>query len=142
MIKIPLHSVIDLITNSSTEIFVYSENSLKPAKELINEILKLQGSDKTCDDVFDLKITMDDYQIKNLIEYGELDEDVQLELQKDITKHVVEIQNGEKPEWFVENKWHVETYLEITVKDKKYADLATKLKTFLYSTNHDEHSWG
>ncbi len=55
-IKIPIHSQIDLITNSSTEIFVNAENSVEPCKELVDEILKLQGSDKTCDDIFSLKL--------------------------------------------------------------------------------------
>jgi len=54
--KLSVHSVIDLITNSSTEIFVDFSNSIKPVKELVNEFLKVQESDKTCDDIFDIRI--------------------------------------------------------------------------------------
>jgi len=54
--KIPVHSVIDIITNSSSEIFCNSEKSIEPAKDLINEMLRLMGSDKTCDDIFEISL--------------------------------------------------------------------------------------
>lgn len=54
--RIPIHSSIDLITNSSTEFYTNCESSLEPCKELVNEMLKLQGSDKTCDEIFELKL--------------------------------------------------------------------------------------
>jgi len=133
MVKIPMHSVIDLITNSSTEIFVYSENSLEPAKELINEILKLQGVDQTCDDLFDLAIEMSG--LDEYLEYEQYDqEDLDVE---DVKK---QIEAGNPPDWF--EKYNVETYLIIKPKDEKYAELARLLKKFLYSPEHAEHMWG
>ena len=58
--KINLHSIIDLITNSSTEIYTYSENSLSACKEMINEFFRVTGIDKTCDDIFELSIEADE----------------------------------------------------------------------------------
>jgi len=134
MVKIPMHSVIDLITNSSTEIFTYSENSLEPAKELINEILKLQGVDKTCDDVFDLSIQFDEYGLDQYIEFENYDRDIDGD---EIRKQILE---GNKPDWFED--YHVETNLVIEPKDEAYANLAELMVKFLYSPSHDEHMWG
>ena len=51
---IPIHSIIDVITNSSTEVFANTHgNSMKMAKELVNKILKPTG--KTIDDYFEVK---------------------------------------------------------------------------------------
>lgn len=50
---IPIHSIVDLITNSSTEIFVsFKKDSVKVIKDLIQEIIKSTGSDKKVDDLF------------------------------------------------------------------------------------------
>jgi transglutaminase-like putative cysteine protease len=52
-IKIKLHSSVDLITNSSTVIFTYSEGAVQAVRELVNEMLKVFGhEDKTFDDLF------------------------------------------------------------------------------------------
>ncbi|MFA5154170.1 MAG: hypothetical protein WC554_16590 [Clostridia bacterium] len=55
-IKINLHSIIDLITNSSTEIYTYSSGSVAACKEMIDEFFKVTGVNKTCDDVFELSV--------------------------------------------------------------------------------------
>jgi hypothetical protein len=54
--NVSVHSVIDLITNSSTEMFIDYSGSIDHIKELVNEILVMQGSSLTCDDIFHLKI--------------------------------------------------------------------------------------
>ena len=52
-----IHSFIDIITNSSTEIYVSVDNSaIQSIKELINGMLAYSNSNKTCDDIFDIKI--------------------------------------------------------------------------------------
>ena len=58
--KIKLHSVTDLITNSSTVIFTYSDGCVKPLKEMFNEILKTFGIEKTFDEMFDTVVLMDE----------------------------------------------------------------------------------
>ena len=54
---IPLHSFVDLITNSSSEIFVAADaNTVKAVKKLIDNVLKAAGSDKTASDLFDISL--------------------------------------------------------------------------------------
>ena len=56
-IYIPIHSFVDLITNSSSEVFVSdTESTVNALKEAVNAMLKLTKSDKTCDDLFDVKL--------------------------------------------------------------------------------------
>lgn len=58
--KINLHSIIDLITNSSTEIYTYSSGSLKACEEMINEFFKVFNIDKTCNDIFELSLDQEE----------------------------------------------------------------------------------
>ena len=53
-----IQSYIDLITNSSTSVFTWADNT-EGVKEIINAILKASGSDLTCDDMFDISISYD-----------------------------------------------------------------------------------
>jgi len=71
IIKIPYHSFIDVITNSSTEIYISAnKKSIEMAKEFINELLKIAGSDKTFDDLFEAKVEFD-YAIDYWDDYKE-----------------------------------------------------------------------
>lgn len=137
MVKIPVHSLIDLITNSSTEIFVHSENSLEACKDLVNEFLKSLNSELTCDDMFNLSVEPENIEsYKEYIEYEfEDDEDGEDKIQM-----VDQYLRGEieKPDWWEDH--HVETYLIIKPKDKKYQKLAELFKEFLYSGEYYEYS--
>ena len=99
---IQIHSVTDLITNSSTVIFTYSENSLNSLKEMINEIFKTFGIDKTCDEVFNLVVLCNKhyYYQQYLDELAE-DGDEVPEV-SDLNQLIIDVQEGkvEKPEWF------------------------------------------
>lgn len=54
---IPIQSFIDVVTNSSTEIFVVATTNTKNhIISMVNEILKAGGSDKTCDDLFEIRL--------------------------------------------------------------------------------------
>jgi len=56
-LRIPLHSFVDLITNSSSEIFVQAhDKTIVAVKEVINNLLKGVGSDKTADDLFTIEL--------------------------------------------------------------------------------------
>jgi hypothetical protein len=56
-LTIPMHSFVDLITNSSTEIYIQaSEKTIESIKALVNNILKLGNSDVTCDDLFTIEL--------------------------------------------------------------------------------------
>ena len=52
-----VHSFIDIITNSSTEIYVsVGDWSVNAVKDLVNGMLKIAKSDKTCDDLFEISV--------------------------------------------------------------------------------------
>lgn len=52
---IPVHSFVDLITNSSSEIFTSAtEATVQTVKDIIAGILKTAGSKKTADDLFNV----------------------------------------------------------------------------------------
>lgn len=58
-----LHSFVDVITNSSTVIYVsinQSEKTIEKIKEFINKILIASESNKTFDDLFYIKTTFND----------------------------------------------------------------------------------
>jgi len=73
-IIIPIHSFIDVITNSSTSVYVgCHDNSIKFANELVDDLLKAASSDKLADDVFEFKIQADfDSECDKI--YGNLEE--------------------------------------------------------------------
>jgi len=58
--KLKVHSFVDLITNSSTEIYIDYSNSVIPCKAMIDEMFKACGVNKTCDEVFDITIENED----------------------------------------------------------------------------------
>lgn len=56
-ITIRVHSFVDIITNSSSEIFVEAnQNTINNVKNLVNSLLSLAGSKSTCDDLFELEL--------------------------------------------------------------------------------------
>lgn len=56
METIKLHSVVSLITNSSTEFYTDFSDSLESCKDMINEMFRSCGMVRKCDDVFDLSL--------------------------------------------------------------------------------------
>lgn len=78
--EIKIQSVSDIITNSSTEVFmVYDNNAFKNIKELVNAILALAGSDQTFDDLFEIKACVSEYFLDEYPEYAGLTENEILE---------------------------------------------------------------
>lgn len=153
---IPIHSMTDQITNSSTVIYTYSEASEKALKDMVNEIFKVSGIDKTCDDVFTLVVGMDDsYDYKSYL--NDLDEDelpegfenwgdMDCNSKSDaVSKFTKAVFSGAepKPEWMDKAEeaefdyYRRSTTLYITPKAPEYAALAKKVSQFLYSTHHD-----
>lgn len=63
---INVHSLVDLITNSSSEIFVCANNkSVETIKQLIDAILILGDSKLKCDDLFDINLIVDQINIED-----------------------------------------------------------------------------
>ena len=59
-ITLKIHSFIDIITNSSTEIYVQaSDSTIKSIKSLVNSLLAIGGSSLKCDDIFIMKLVSD-----------------------------------------------------------------------------------
>jgi len=163
--KVLFHSITDLITNSSTVIYTYSDASADACREMIDEIFKLSGIDKKCDDVFVLSVLIDDtdeyetyYYDKNDDDDWDDDDDDDDDEPKEkkerpevnVKKIVKDVINGKipKPEWMVEaeNKeagdgYPPETTLHIVAKLPEYEKLAKLVISFLYSTGH-ESSYG
>lgn len=58
-----MHSFVDLITNSSTEIYIEAtEKTVESIKALVNIILNLGGSTTTCDDLFTIELNPEDLE--------------------------------------------------------------------------------
>jgi hypothetical protein len=67
-----IHSFIDLISNSSSEIYVAAgDKTVKAVKEIIDNILALAKSDLTCDDLFTVEIDYKEYYTN----YGDYDDE-------------------------------------------------------------------
>lgn len=90
-IIINYHSFVDLITNSSTEIYISCHTkSVEYLKELIDSLLKASGSDKKAEELFDFKITKEDYdtgKVKTL----KKDEDFECDPNRDFEDHFLTI---------------------------------------------------
>ena len=152
-VRLPVHSLIDLITNSSTEIFVNSKGSIEPAKELLTELLKLNGSDKTCDEVFTVSLVGDFDRIVDILnhEWDEYDEETPQKYgwnhkldwsarEKIAREYVEKVEIGEEsePDYFKELSGG-QSYISVSTIEPKYAPFLELLKTFLYSPNYYEH---
>jgi len=140
--KIPIHSTTDLITNSSTVIFTYSESSEGAVVSMIDEMFKAFGIDKKCEDVFDTVVLTEKYkynETEDLIPEG-VDGDAVEKLYDDVKSGKVQ-----KPDWFNdieshEGSWDYytpSTYLHLIPKKPEYEKLASLVKNFLYSTDHE-----
>ena len=151
--KIKIHSLVDMITNSSTVIYTYSDGSIDTCKKMMNEILSSLGNPLTCDDMFYI-YTHIDYDI--IIDHmTELDDEDVPEGYKDLSyneqsefldEYLSKIAEGSiaKPTWLsnLESKtdydgFSAQTYLSILPKDTKYEQAAAAIVKFLYSTSHE-----
>ena len=58
---INIQSITDIVTNSSTEVFIrIKETAINTVKDLINNLLKISGSTLQADDLFTIEILYDD----------------------------------------------------------------------------------
>ena len=109
-----MHSFIDVITNSSTELYIDYSGSIEPCKDMINEMFKACGIDKTCDDVFNITLRNGNYEDE--IRYNE-DFDPNAPWEEDECNPA---------------------YIHIEVKDEKFTDLAKLIKNFVESGESKE----
>ena len=158
MNQIAIHSITDLITNSSTTIYTHSDRSPKAMIEMIDGIFKVFGINKKCEDVFDISVEISDPECitERVIDYlcddpttvpedfynQDIDEDLFNKLDK-LYNDIFD--NGaEKPDWLVAAEkiiidnmdYEPSNSLQITAKQPEYEEIAQLIINFLYSTNH------
>lgn len=166
LIKLKIHSIVSEITNSSTVIYTYQDGSVGPAKELINEMLKLSGVlDKKAEDIFYFGVFVEDEDYFTFLEnYDEAPEDYpkltvnwndperkgQEKLRdKWLSDLQMKIMKGEivQPDWMDKasesgdgwsgNEWAPSSYLHIIAKEKKYEVFGNKIRSLLNSVDAD-----
>jgi hypothetical protein len=166
-IIIDIHSVVDLITNSSTTIYTY-QNCIPEAKELVQEMLNLSGiKDKTPDDIFYYGVFSSDWRYLDYIndeqeerdeneviegaynikaEYGTDEYKLQEKEQKQwFEELLVGIIKGEKeqPDWMDDAKsnsysgYTYSTKLYLISKDNTYKEFGEKIKKILNGISAD-----
>ena len=151
MIKIKIHSFVDLITNSSTVIYTQATNyTIKCVKEMLEYILNLSPEYRhlKADDVFGFGIFMNvDKYLPNDNEFSREEENKYLDY---IDNLIDDILSGKqkKPDWMTDcedkvrdNGTYTDFNLYIHVKDKYASDKQFKsLKDMLLSLiNCQEH---
>lgn len=154
MFKFKLHSVVDVITNSSTVIYTYQNGSVDPAKELINEMLKLVGvTDKTADDLFYFAVLPGEDALFYRIEdnddvnppvitgkWGSKEcDDSKVARTEWLTNYIESvIIAGEIPSWMGSDDESGNTYLYVISKEKQYEEFGRKIGSLLGSVNAEE----
>jgi hypothetical protein len=138
--KLVLHSITDLITNSSTTIYTYSADSIVACEEMIDEVFLSLGIDKKCKDVFIITSLASEDEYENYLGINEIKIKGKL---KNIIKNVI---SGkiEKPQWMIDAEQYENgsgftpnTELHIVAKDPTFKKLAEKIVKFLYSTEQE-----
>ena len=95
-LKVKIHSIVDVITNSSTVIYItMKENSIKEMFEIINEILKIADSDKKAEDLFSIEIERNWDQILDSF----LDDDPVNEKEIKLFEELVKLEYKESEEY-------------------------------------------
>lgn len=113
-----VQSVSDIITNSSSEVFmVYSDQSFKQIKELVNAILSINSDNKyTFDDLFEVKAHLDEeWFLEQYPEYEGIPYDELIEKARQIDE-----------DNYGEGYPYVSGYV-VTAKNNKHEDIASKL---------------
>jgi len=156
VIKLSIHSIVDVITNSSTVIYTW-QNSVKEAKELLQEILALEGEAKKVDDLFYLGVFLSEnggyaeYLSERVNEeeeeYSEgypIDDYKKQDEYIDVLKEKIMKGEVSKPGWMkgAESKendmgFTKDTSLNIIPIDERYSGLVEKMKKFLNSPSCD-----
>jgi len=154
--KVVLHSFTDLITNSSTTIYTFSDESEQALVSLIDEICSTFGLKERCVDLFSLNVMPNDNDrfIEWISEHHDEYPEIPSSLYEKGSYRVADnfINNVcagviEKPLWFDTMKaegmkFNAEygpgTTLHVIPKNPKYEKIAKLVVKFLYSTDSRE----
>jgi hypothetical protein len=147
--KLKLHSVVALITNSSTVLYTDSSKSVDALKDVMVELFKLHNIDKEVSEVFDISLKIDDLDnyiyehiMNNYGEFGLVADDDLSERVNGLTNNFMEeIKLGKDTEnWTgtaMEEK-STSSYISIVAKDERYEYLSVLLKKLIYSVDVEE----
>ena len=141
--SIQLHSFVDLITNSSTTIYVNHDDCEKPLREMVNEMIQvlLPDANLTIDDMFWIKVipnydyNIDDYYPdecydinEELLPYEERAK-ILLALEDQVVMSATPV-----PQWMISAS-NYESRIVLKPKNRKYKILADKIVRFLNSSD-------
>ena len=144
--KLKLHSVVDVITNSSTVIYTI-QNDIDVIKGLVQEVLTLMGkTDLTPDDVFYYTTSVEDYYYIDRAYDEELPSDVYDEdgdiIDRRLEEYVEKFLKGEieKPEWAknIEGSGETSVFMSITPKKEEFTKLGEHIVSVLNSPRYEE----
>ncbi len=134
-----IQSISDIITNSSTEVFVvYEENNINSIKELVNSILSLVDPSKTFDDYFDIEmminyeglyyILCDLYNEEGDYEFKEVEEFHNIKSYEDALKYLETIPKDIIKKLFNDSSYYyMYEGISITSKTEKAKEVAKVL---------------
>jgi len=127
-VYIPIHSVVDVITNSSSVIYTEAKTtSINILKELIDEILSIAESPKTADDLFNISLqVMPDEGIASWLSETDITDD----LPQHISEMIQQVAN-------VTGDWRARSDLANSLAETHEAELCEYLNT-LGPSNDDE----
>lgn len=159
MNKVKLHSVVDIITNSSTVIYTDYSGCVSAVRELITEMFKMFGVNESVDDVFMISVRP---EMDRLIEYisDNIDDIAETALENEevlppdinglgwsekyrvISNACEEMESQPTPNWYSRaceyfNDRSGNNELMIIVKDQKYQKLADLIIKTIDAADHD-----
>lgn len=134
-----LQSLNDVVTNSSMEVYQEAtEYTVEAVKDIINVILKISGSNKTCGDLFTVSIDYDDMYDKYFEDYIDNlgPEDLDEEYLGVIAEKISNKRNNRKPDGYYY------TYKELYQELVDMGLVGDVLQTIESYTSNYDCDWG
>lgn len=130
--KFRLQSLNDVVTNSSMEVYQEAtQYTVDAVRDIINVILKIGGSDKSCDDLFTVSINYEDMlesYFEDILDKSDIDEEY--------LGMIEEIRSRKDDSgWFISDS---EAYAEL-VKTGLVGDVVPTIEE--YVRNFDDSDW-
>lgn len=148
MFTLKMHSVVDLITNSSSVIYTDYTNTVEAVKDLMSEILSAMEEEVSVDDVIFVDTIKDSYWYFD--QYDSLMSDTSKEdydpLPEDWNTQYYQYRAGiiEKPEWmtFIEQNsnsygWQKDNDILIRAKEPRFEGIVKKIEAVIFSPSQD-----
>ncbi len=128
-IIIPVHSFVDLITNSSSEVYVMAdEGTISAIKDIINHLLKIGGGTQSADDIFEFDLITRVSSFNSITPAGYEKYDAMIS-KKEFEALKAKGEFADDPEFEKEcdGYSYQETFVRVTAKDPSNAEVAKLL---------------